>query len=105
MGLLAPNILELGDISHFAALLAPRPFVLTSAVEPDGQPSTPERIRGAFEFTERIYRLLGAADRLALGTRVDSRKVLGRRERGGPALRPRPRPDFWRPAVAGLTLR
>ena len=76
MGLMAPNILELGDISHFAALLAPRPFVLTSAVEPDGQPSAPERIRGAFEYTERIYRLLVAADRLALGAPGDPRMFL-----------------------------
>ena len=36
MGLLAPGILELADVGHLAALLAPRPFVLTSAVEPDG---------------------------------------------------------------------
>ncbi len=76
MGLLAPNILELGDISHFAALLAPRRFVLTSAVEPDGQPATAARILRAFEFTERIYRLLGAADRLKLGEQADSRVFL-----------------------------
>jgi hypothetical protein len=73
MGLMAPNILELGDIGHFAALVAPRPFVLTSAVEPDGQPSTPARIRQAFEFTERIYRLVDAADRLTLGARGNPR--------------------------------
>ncbi len=73
MGLMAPNILELGDISHFAALLAPRPFVLSSAVEPDGQPADLARIRQAFGFTERIYRLLGAGDRLKLGERADMR--------------------------------
>jgi hypothetical protein len=77
MGLMAPNILELGDIGHFAALIAPRPFVLTSAVEPDGERATSARIREAFEYTERIYRLLGALDRLALGTRGDIRLFLG----------------------------
>ncbi len=76
MGLMAPNILELGDIGHFAALLAPRPFVLASAVEPDRQPSAPARIRAAFLYAARIYRLLGAEDRLALGAPGDPRMFL-----------------------------
>ncbi len=71
MGLLAPNILELADVGHIAALLAPRPFVLTSAVEPDGGPATVARIQGAFDFTRRVYGLLGVADRMKLGDRAD----------------------------------
>ena len=60
MGLLAPGILEVGDVGQLAALLAPRPFVLRGATEPDGGQASPERIRSAFEFTRRIYNLVGA---------------------------------------------
>jgi hypothetical protein len=71
MGLVAPNILELGDVSHLASLLAPRPFVLTSAIEPDGDPADCARIRAAFDFTRRIYELMGAAEQLKLGEPAD----------------------------------
>lgn len=77
MGLMAPRILELADVSQLAALLAPRPFVLTSATEPDGGPATLARIRLAFDFTRGIYDLLGAADRLKLGDRADLRIFAG----------------------------
>jgi dienelactone hydrolase len=75
MGLLAPDILDVGDVGHLAALVAPRPFVLTSAIEPDGEPAEPARIRAAFEFTQSIYRLVGATDRVKIGEFADLRIV------------------------------
>jgi dienelactone hydrolase len=78
MGLLAPNILNLGDVGHVAALLAPRPFVLAGAIEPDGEPATASRIRAAFEFTKQIYRLLGAIDRVKVGEGSDLRIFTGK---------------------------
>ena len=71
MGVLAPGILEVGDVGHLAALLAPRPFMLTTAVEPDGEPAAAGRIRAAFDFTQRIYRLLGQPNRLRIAERAD----------------------------------
>src|SRR6516165_329907 len=60
MGLLAPGILELADVGQLAAFLAPRPLVLSRAIEPTGGPASPERIRSAFEFTRLVYRLFKA---------------------------------------------
>ena len=77
MGLLAPNILDLVDVSQLAALLAPRPFVLASALEPDGEPAAAGRMAAAFEFARRIYDLLGASACLKLGEPADLRTLLG----------------------------
>ena len=57
---------------------APRPLVLASAVEPTGEPATPERIRSAFEFTRQVYRLVGAAERVKLGEPADLGRLLDR---------------------------
>ena len=43
MGVLAPNILDVGDVGHLAALVAPRPLVFTGALEPEGDAATLER--------------------------------------------------------------
>jgi dienelactone hydrolase len=67
MGLLAPDILDVGDIGHLAALVAPRPLVISSGREPEGYDASRERLFQAFEFTRSIYRLLGAAGSLTLG--------------------------------------
>ncbi len=77
MGLLAPDVLDVGDVGHLAALLAPRPFVLASAVEPQGGPATVGRIRSAFAFTRGVYGLLEASERLKLGEPAELRRLLG----------------------------
>jgi dienelactone hydrolase len=82
MGVLAPGILELGDIGQLAALLAPRPLVLTGPIEPTGGPATPERIRSAFEFARRVYGLFEAGERLKLGEPADLRALVDKAERG-----------------------
>jgi dienelactone hydrolase len=78
MGLIAPDILGVGDVGHLAALLAPRPFVLASAIEPEGGPATVGRIRSAFAFTRAVYGLLGASERLKLGEPADLGRLLER---------------------------
>jgi dienelactone hydrolase len=67
MGLLAPNMLDVGDIAHLAALIAPSPLVITSGVEPEGVTATRDRLFEAFAFTRSVYGLLGASGSLALG--------------------------------------
>ena len=70
MGLLVPNILDVGDVGHLAALVAPRPLVFTRAIDTDGQgTATRERTLSAFAFCRSIYQLMGAADRLKLSSR------------------------------------
>ena len=44
MGLIAPNILDVGDVGHLAALVAPRPLVISSGVEPEGGTAGPDRL-------------------------------------------------------------
>ncbi len=81
MGLLAPGMLNMADIGQLAALVAPRPLVLPAAIEPEGGLATLERIRSAFDFTRRIYELVGAIDRLRLGKPGDLRALASARGR------------------------
>ncbi len=67
MGLIAPNILDVGDVGHLAALVAPRPLVVSSGLEPEGGRAGQDRLRDAFGFTRAVYSLLGASGSLALG--------------------------------------
>ena len=78
MSVIAPNILDVGDVSHIAALVAPRPLLIESAIEPEGDVATPERVRSAFAFTRSIYQLSGAPDRLKLSEPADLRALLPR---------------------------
>ncbi len=79
MGVLAPNVLDVGDVGHLAALVAPRPLVFTHAIDTDGTPATLDRTRSAFEFCRSIYRLAGAGDRLKLAPPADVGALLSRR--------------------------
>ncbi len=76
MGLIVPNLLDVGDIGRLASLAAPRPLVITRAIEPEGGLATGERLAEAFGFCRSIYRLLGASDRLHLGGPADLRSLL-----------------------------
>ncbi|MFI5457849.1 MAG: alpha/beta hydrolase family protein [Isosphaerales bacterium] len=76
MGLIAPNILDVGDVGRLAALVAPRPLVITSAIEPEGGLASPDRILREFAFTRSVYELMGASDRLKLSPLGDLRAML-----------------------------
>jgi dienelactone hydrolase len=82
MGLLAQGILEVADVGQLAAMLAPRPLVLSGAIEPTGGPAAPERIRAAFEFTRLVYGLFGAGELLKLGEPADLRALIDRTRKG-----------------------
>jgi hypothetical protein len=68
MGLLAPSILDIGDIAHIAALVAPRRLHVAGGVEPEGGAATQGRLDQAFAFTRAIYGLTGGADRLTVSS-------------------------------------
>ena len=67
MGLLVPNLLQVADIPQIAGLIAPRPLVIDSGITPQGKAVTNERLRGAFDWTRGVYRLLRSEPNLRLG--------------------------------------
>jgi dienelactone hydrolase len=68
MGIIVPDILEVGDTGHLAALVAPRPLRIAGGFETDGSPAGAPRLNSAFAYTRSIYALLGASSALKLGT-------------------------------------
>jgi hypothetical protein len=76
MGLIAPNILDVGDVGQLSALIAPRPLVVASGIEPDGEAATAPRIKSAFAFTSAVYQLMQASDRLKLAQPADLATLL-----------------------------
>jgi len=77
MGLIAPNILDLGDVAQLAGLVAPRPMVIGQGIEPEGEMTSKVRLGEAFMFTRSVYSLLSVPDKLALGRTLDPRVLLG----------------------------
>ena len=78
MGLIAPNILDVGDVAQLAGLVAPRPLVIAQGVEPEGEIASKVRLRESFAFTQSVYSLLGVPGNLTLGVAIDPRGLLGR---------------------------
>lgn len=66
MGLIAPNVVEAGDVARFAALVAPRRLSVNGGIETDGRAASQERLNAAFEFAREIYELLLAPEALSL---------------------------------------
>jgi hypothetical protein len=67
LGILVPGLLrDVGDVSHVAALVAPRPLTITSAVLGSGKPAPIVRLRQAFEYTRDAYESLDQAAQLRL---------------------------------------
>ena len=70
MGIIVPDLLEVGDTGHLAALVAPRPLLVGSGLETDGSRATGPRLEAAFGYTRSIYRLLGVSGAMKLGVPV-----------------------------------
>ena len=66
MGLIAPHVVEAGDVARFAALLAPRRLSILGGVETNGRPVSQERLDAAFRFAKSIYQLLKTPEALTL---------------------------------------
>jgi dienelactone hydrolase len=64
MGLLAPGLLEAGDVPHLAAMVAPRPLLALGGYTLAGGKRTEAQLRDAFAFTAHVYRLLKVESRL-----------------------------------------
>lgn len=57
MASFAPRLLDVGDVAHLAALVAPRRLTLAAPVDAQSKPITPEAARRLFFFTEAMYDL------------------------------------------------
>jgi hypothetical protein len=68
LGVLVPGLLrDVGDVSHIAALIAPRKLTVTGGVTGDGRTLTVEELRSTFSLTTDMFARFGVADRLELG--------------------------------------
>jgi len=77
LGLMVPAILrEAGDISHIAALVAPRPVVVAGAVTGDAKPLDADALRNQFAFPRRVYALTGAESALSWLPATSPREVV-----------------------------
>ena len=70
MGLLAPGILGLGDVSQLAALTAPRRLAITEGRTPQGKLVRQKELQAAYAFTRQIFRLYKNEDRFFLKEEV-----------------------------------
>ncbi len=61
-----PFILDVGDVSRLAALVAPRRLVLASAVNHLNQPLNDDAAAQAWSFTKQVYSFYGAPGRLSI---------------------------------------
>lgn len=66
MGLIAPRVVEAGDVARFASLVAPRRLTVIGGIETNGQAVSKERLNAAFELTKAIYELLSVPEALNL---------------------------------------
>jgi pimeloyl-ACP methyl ester carboxylesterase len=70
MGLLAPGILRVSDVTHLAALVAPRRLIVVEGVTPQGQKLAEKPLQEAFGFSKSVYALYKAAGRLTVSESV-----------------------------------
>jgi dienelactone hydrolase len=78
MGLLLPGLLTVADVPHLAALLAPRPLVLSGGVTPQGKKQTGDELQKAFAFVRRVYSLEKAEKHLLVADDVAVQEIADR---------------------------
>eukprot|EP00456_Euglypha_rotunda_P000451 TRINITY_DN1007_c0_g1_i4.p1 TRINITY_DN1007_c0_g1~~TRINITY_DN1007_c0_g1_i4.p1 ORF type:complete len:511 (+),score=120.46 TRINITY_DN1007_c0_g1_i4:291-1823(+) len=59
LGLMAPAIVrDVGDVTHIAALMVPRPVIIAGAVSGNAKPYGAAALKEQFRFTEQIFELV-----------------------------------------------
>jgi hypothetical protein len=76
MGLLAPGLLRWGNVSHLAALIAPRRLAIAGGVSPQGKKVKGDVLQEAFAFTSGIYKLIKSGDKLTVHDDADAEKLV-----------------------------
>ena len=64
MGLIVPNILDVGDVGHLASLVAPARLAVAGGVEPDGKALSQGGLNAAFAPARAVYKALKVGSRL-----------------------------------------
>jgi pimeloyl-ACP methyl ester carboxylesterase len=67
MGVLAPDLLRVGDVPHLAALTAPRRLIVSGGVTPQGGRRIAAQLEEAYRFTTGIYKLHKAEKMVTIG--------------------------------------
>jgi len=75
MGLLAPGLLKVGDVSQLVALSTPRPVVVRAATSAGGKRLTVEQMKERLAFAASVFRLVGAEKSLDLADESDVGKI------------------------------
>jgi len=76
MGLLAPGILQVGDIPHLAALGAPHKLLIADGLAADNKPLAAKALRDAYAFTTSIYRLHKQTERLSIIAGAEPKRLV-----------------------------
>jgi hypothetical protein len=59
LGLMAPAIVrDVGDVSHIAALMAPKPVIVAGAVSGTAKPYGAAALKEQFRFAEKVFELV-----------------------------------------------
>jgi hypothetical protein len=66
MATFVPFLMDIGDVPHLAALLAPRRLILARPVDAQSKPIDAEPAAAAFHFTESTYQWYNATSQLRI---------------------------------------
>src|SRR5262249_38092888 len=77
MGILAPGILQVGDIPHLTAVCAPRPVLIAQGLSSQGKPLSAKQHQGAFSSKRAIYRLQKADNRFRATATAEAKEIAG----------------------------
>ncbi len=66
LGVLAPNILDVGDVGHLAMLIAPGRLAVAGGVEPDGSIASQARLHAAYAPARTVFKALKIEERLTV---------------------------------------
>ena len=77
MGLLAPGIVELGDIPELAALIAPRRLIVADGRTAEGRKLNDKYLKEHFEPTKKIYKLYEAENQLTVSEGSPIEQLVG----------------------------
>ena len=70
MGLLFPGILQVGDIQHFAGLVAPKPMTIIDGFSANGRKLSEKELQEAYAFTKGVYQATKSSEKLTLAVDV-----------------------------------
>jgi hypothetical protein len=76
MGVIAPNLLDVGDLGHLAGLVAPGALAVAGGVEPDGEAAAEARLASGFAPARAVYECLKVPGRLAVTSEGRLGKIL-----------------------------